>query len=178
MGPGNTKLVEFSEFTRVIQAHISDIKALENLRLCAITDDELPELTRLVWELIAGLKVGIGETRIVSGSKTIHHILPELIPPIDRQYTLRFFYDSTMINGGDALAFHEIFPLLRRIGRQSADKIAATVGKSPMDTSETKVIDNAIVGFCLRHLAKSPKTNAINFGTVPTTLNSDVAEVE
>jgi len=154
LGPGNTKLVDFDTFSAVVAAQIDNIEALEHLKLCDIADDELPELTRRLWEIIANLRVGVGETRIVSGSKTLHHILPDLIPPIDRQYTLRFFYDNTMINGGDARVFREIFPLLRRISCESRDLIRGAVGKSPMGTSEAKIVDNAIVGFCLIHLRK------------------------
>jgi hypothetical protein len=37
------------------------------------------------------LKLSVSEATIVVNSKALHHLFPELIPPIDRQYTIRFF---------------------------------------------------------------------------------------
>jgi hypothetical protein len=37
------------------------------------------------------LKLSVSEATIVVNSKALFHVLPQLIPPIDRQYTVRFF---------------------------------------------------------------------------------------
>jgi hypothetical protein len=41
--------------------------------------------------VIARIKVSTSRTQIVAGSKFLHHVLPDLVPPIDRRYTFRFF---------------------------------------------------------------------------------------
>jgi hypothetical protein len=35
--------------------------------------------------------LSVAGSTVVVNSKALHHVLPELIPPIDRQYTIRFF---------------------------------------------------------------------------------------
>jgi hypothetical protein len=49
------------------------------------------ELAPKLWDIVAHLKVSTSETQIVAGSKALHHALPDLVPPIDRQCTFRFF---------------------------------------------------------------------------------------
>ena len=41
---------------------------------------------------ISGLRISASETQIVAGSRALHHVLPELVPPIDREHTIQFFY--------------------------------------------------------------------------------------
>ena len=43
------------------------------------------------WQIIAAIKVSTSRTQSVAASKMLHHFLPDLIPPIDRQYTFSFF---------------------------------------------------------------------------------------
>ena len=44
-----------------------------------------------VYRLIAALEVVTNKARIVAGIKTLHHLLPDLVPPMDRQWTGLFF---------------------------------------------------------------------------------------
>jgi hypothetical protein len=71
------------------------------------------------------------------------------MPPIDREYTLRFFYNP--LNQGDEVAFKEIYPYFHKIASACRDEIVTYIGHG-MNTSQTKVIDNAIVGFVLKDL--------------------------
>ena len=41
--------------------------------------------------------MSVAAAQIVANSKALHHLLPALVPPIDREYTFRFFYDRTML---------------------------------------------------------------------------------
>ena len=78
-------------------------------------------------------------------------MLPELVPPIDRQYIFRFFTGQKAVNRGDEHAFLEWFPLLCEIGRRCPDEIGAALERGGvMATSQSKVIDNAIIGFMQR----------------------------
>jgi hypothetical protein len=86
------------------------------------------------------------QAKIVAGSKALHHVLTELIPPIDREYTIRFFFHHKSFSRGDEVAFHEMFPYFCRIAIESREKIERRIGQG-MNSSVTKVIDNAIVGF-------------------------------
>jgi len=86
----------------------------------------------------------------VANSKALHHLLPALVPPIDRAYTLRFFYADTTLSKGDEATFKEIYPYFHRIAVARREQITSHLGTG-MNTSETKVIDNAIVAFVRTH---------------------------
>jgi hypothetical protein len=89
----------------------------------------------------------------VAGAKALHHVLPGLVPPIDREYTIRFFFHSTTLNHGDERAFKEMYPHFQEISSVSLEEIRSRLGDG-MNTSETKVLDNAIVGYVMEHYGK------------------------
>jgi hypothetical protein len=88
-----TKLTDFTEFNNSILAFREVFNCLQSLDLRTISDDDLEHvLCKELKNIFYGLKVSISDSFLVANSKTMHHILPNLIPPIDRQYTVRFFY--------------------------------------------------------------------------------------
>ena len=153
MGPGNTKLRRLDEFKATFRAQASNVERLQHLRIEELRSDEVPVVVEVAWEIISNLKVGIGETLLIANSKALHHLLPDLIPPIDRTYTLKFFTDRREIYPGrDAeLLFRAIYPLFHEIAVLCSVEIDGfiTVPPAAMNTSVTKVIDNAIVGFMI-----------------------------
>ena len=79
--------------------------------------------------------------------KALHHVLPDLVLPIDREHTIRFFFDNkNFIQGKDEVAFLEMFPYFHLMAVRCRDKIEMRIGRG-MNTSPTKVLDNAIVGY-------------------------------
>jgi hypothetical protein len=108
--------------------------------------EEVTSVSEQVWAVISGLNIGCGLTKIVAGSKALHHVLPALVPPIDREYTIRFFFHHKSLSQGDKIAFREIYPRFHRIAVACRGQIQGRIGRG-MNTSATKVIDNAIVGF-------------------------------
>jgi len=161
MGRGQTKLVPFGVFRRSFIAQKLAIRKLETLEIDQIPSDRIGHVSAKLWDIIENLRVGIGSTKIVAGSKALHHLLPELVPPIDGKYTLRFFYGQreTGLNQGDRTAFLEIYPHFCRVASARSKNIQKHVAEGialdgSMNTSKTKVIDNAIVGFVLRKLRK------------------------
>lgn len=155
MGPGSTKLAEIGELKTSFERQKERIRALQPFELDNIPNDELGSVTLALWDVLDNLQVGVGETKIVAGSKALHHLLPNLIPPIDGEYTLRFFYNNrgTALNQGDENAFKEIYPYFCQIALSCVKEIGKHIGHG-MNTSKTKVIDNAIVGFVLQELPK------------------------
>ncbi len=76
--------------------------------------------------------------------------LPDLIPPVDRQCTFRFFTGQKAVRGGDRRAFLERFPYLAEIGRRCKDHIEAAIRQgNRMSAGRAEVIDNAIIGFMI-----------------------------
>jgi len=148
MGKQRAKVVEFSLVVESFRVMAEPIQLLWDRRITNIGDDEVAGVSDQVWKVIAGLQVSQSETRIVAGSKALHHVLPDLVPPIDRQYTFQFFTGQKSVQHGEAAAFAEWFPYFCEIGRSCQGDIELIVNRGGfMATSPAKVIDNAVIGF-------------------------------
>ena len=150
MGPGYTKLVDIRSLKSSFRQQRGRIAQIDMLRMEEVGYDEVNDVATSVWEILRELKVGIGKTLLVANSKALHHLLPDLVPPIDRNYTLNFFVGRPYIRRGrDADYFRALFPLFREIAINCQTDIRARIRTPPdgMNTSVTKVIDNAILGF-------------------------------
>lgn len=153
MGPGNAKLVEFRQFTQAFRQRKDAICELSSVRIDDLADDQVKRVAAQIWRLVAGLEIGLGEARIVRGSKALHHFLPDLVPPIDRAYTLKFFFHvNTFDQEKEQVCFMAAYPWFRTIAIQCRREVARRLSAdSGWDTSITKVIDNAIVGYVRKH---------------------------
>lgn len=57
--------------------------------------NDLEKNKDIIKEVFLGLKISKSNSLVVANSKTMHHLLWDLIPPIDREHTIRFFrYDK------------------------------------------------------------------------------------
>jgi hypothetical protein len=162
-----SKLKSFNEFVAALRAKRSEIFALENK---AIDDPQLNvnETGQQLWRLIDSLDIVGNNTRIVAGSKALHHLLPELMVPIDRAYTQRFFcWQSPTFQYEQRAVFEQAFAAFAEIARRTNPGQYVNSG---WHSSRTKVIDNAIVGLISDQqaaaeksgIAKAQKTNRQN----------------
>jgi hypothetical protein len=149
MGPGNTKLRAFDEFAKSLRHQRDAIAVLDDLSLSQLSCVELEPATNQVWQVIEALNVSVAEVRIVANSKTLHHLVPDLIPPIDRSYTYKFFYDRMMLSIPEKEAFREMFARFHLIATQASGSISNLLGAG-WNTSVTKVMDNALVGYVIQ----------------------------
>jgi hypothetical protein len=92
MGDGKTKLVRWSEFSASLLKHKETLESLRALRMMDITDAEYLRVIDRLRTPYIDMRISISDASIVGNSKALFHLLPELIPPIDRQYTWRFFH--------------------------------------------------------------------------------------
>jgi hypothetical protein len=153
MGPKGAKLVEFERFCDGLQQQSEILAALEPF---AITDlDDVGHVTDMIWRAVSSARLSASGTQIVAGTKAFHHLLPDLVPPIDRTYTIRFFHENTLMSRGDEDAFREVYPALVQISAGAADHLTVN-DRSPMNTSRTKILDNAIVGYVWGKLKDVP----------------------
>jgi hypothetical protein len=151
MGPGFAKLAKLDDIKESFRKMKEQISKIQCFKITNIRDSDICSVTSDLWEVFENTRVCVSQTKIVANSKALHHIIPDLMPPIDREYTLRFFYNHTTLNQGDEVAFKEIYPHFHRIASTCKDKIMSRIVVG-MNTSQTKVIDNAIVGFVLKEL--------------------------
>ena len=153
MGPRGAKLADMSQIKDSFAHQEASIREVQSLSMCTIPSADVAHVTSRVWSILDGLGVGASGTKLVANSKALHHLLPALVPPIDRAYTLRFFYNNMMLSKGDEATFKEIYPRFHRIAVACRDQIASHLGTG-LNTSETKVIDNAIIGFVRTQLPR------------------------
>lgn len=148
MGKQSAKVGSFEAMAGSFRSCASAIESLSTSRITDLESAEASTVASSVWEVIASLQVSTSGTRIVAGSKALHHVLPNLVPPIDRQYTFRFFTGQMNVTTGDKNAFLEWFPYFCQIGRDCKEVIAVKIERGGfMATGPAKVIDNAIMGF-------------------------------
>jgi hypothetical protein len=148
MGRQPAKVGDFADMVASFRRSLSGIEALWDRRIVAIPAGDVDEVAGELWGVISNLNVSTSGTRVVAGTKALHHVLPDLVPPIDRRYTFRFFTGQMNVGYGDQQAFLEWFPYLCEIGRERRLEIEAAVDRGGfMATGPAKVIDNAIMGF-------------------------------
>ncbi|RLG39975.1 MAG: hypothetical protein DRO05_07535, partial [Thermoproteota archaeon] len=149
MGQGKTKLVEFTDFVETLQAQKDKILNLQGLKLTLLSEEELENVANELWTIISHLKVSVARTQLIAASKALHHLLPDLIPPIDNQHTLKFVYGYNPPYCSEERKlerrFKKVYRCIWRIGVRKRDIILQWIGRG-FHTSETKVIDNAIIG--------------------------------
>jgi hypothetical protein len=138
------KLRSVEEFAFALRAKGPEIVALEGT---AIDDPKMNvyETGKQVWHLIDTLGIVDNKTRIVPGTKALHHLLPELVVPMDRAYTQRFFcWQNPTFQYEQQRCFDHAFAAFADVARKANP--AQYVGHSGWHTSRTKVIDNALIG--------------------------------
>jgi hypothetical protein len=151
MGDTWTKLRDLPDIVASFLSQRNTIERVQELRLSNLARSEVPQVASTLWGIMDHLEVGLQDTKLVVNSKALHHLLPDLMPPIDRQYSLKFFYNNTNMNRAEGILLGEVYAQFHRIAQAVAPKFASLLG-CDMHTSETKIIDNAIVGYVLAEL--------------------------
>jgi hypothetical protein len=143
IGSRASTLRPFADFVAALRAEAKEIESLDGLAINQPSLDVNAVGTTLA-RLAQSLEIVDNKARIVPGSKALHHLLPELVVPIDREYTQRFFeWANPTFQRFPERCFREAFSAFVAIARQANP--AQYVGDG-WYTSQTKVIDNAIVG--------------------------------
>jgi hypothetical protein len=147
MGAQATKVGDFTQITTELREAAPALEQLWPLRITNLSPQEAGNAAATAWEVIDHIKVSTSRTQIVAGSKMLHHLLPDLIPPIDRRYTFRFFTGKITV-ASDRAAFLDWFPQLANIGAQCHQPVLEAIRRGGfMATGEAKIIDNAIMGY-------------------------------
>ena len=143
IGSRASKLRPFPEFVTALQAQGGTIEQLDGLAIDQPTLD-VNSVGNTLARLAQSLDIVANKVRIVPGSKALHHLLPELVVPVDREYTQRFFEWATpTVQNFPERCFRQAFNSFASIAREANPE--QYVGEG-WYTSRTKVIDNAIVG--------------------------------
>jgi hypothetical protein len=143
------RLVEWPQFRTRFGRCIRELEALDGLSLDS-ADLPVCDVADRVWDLIEKMAISENSAKLVAGTKALHHLLPQLVVPMDRAFTGAFFgWNNYNWQYAQVETLRSAFEVFSRISREVAP--AKYIGKN-WRSSRTKVIDNAIVAFCRRNL--------------------------
>jgi hypothetical protein len=106
-------------------------------------------------KIFKGIDVMASRTKLVGNSKVMAHLMPNIVPPVDREYTLYYLKGNKNIkndldNEWDLLktSIKDFFiPIASNpCFKQLACSWMSNPGEYPWDTSIFKIIDNLIIG--------------------------------
>ena len=144
LGARGSNLRPLTEFGPALQSVSAALEPLESLRIDA-DDLDVEECTKSVWRAVGSVGVVRNKAVLVAGSKTLHHLLPDLVPPMDRAYTRPFFgWHDQRFQNHQAECFRLAFTALVIVARRA--HVAQYVGTHPWHSSVSKVLDNGVVG--------------------------------
>lgn len=160
MNRRGAKLNDFALFKNSIREHKEKINLLKRYKLETLNEDNKKKVLEIINSLFRDLDL-VGKSwtgnkiksKLVAFSKTLHFLLPNLIVPIDRKYTINFFYGSIDIptdmdnqknNKKQIEVFNELYEKFYEIAKIYNLKRYLD---SQWNTSIPKIIDNAIIGY-------------------------------
>lgn len=147
MGGEAGRLVEFDKFCQRLESLRPGLHRLQRLHLDELASQEDIDTTRdSLWNLIESMRLRpVNKPYLVVASKALHHLLPDLVVPIDGRHTVKFFLWPNDWRKKQREMFFEIFPCLVDMAKRIKPEVGAYIGQ-PFHRSLPKVIDNAIVG--------------------------------
>lgn len=151
-GTRGATMPAFNDFKNSILAEKVKTRLLEwkDLRIetidCVTFNDILSDLADVCFSIEA---TTCANTKIVSGSKTLAHILPNLVCPIDRKYTQPFFCAHLGSMAQEREFFEEVMKTMWHFYQdlQVLKTIHAPLPNTPFFESYPKIFDNLVIAY-------------------------------
>lgn len=157
-----TKLTNWEIFSSSLRAKAKDLERFKSYDMVQLSEREYDDAVASLSDCYRALKLSISDATIVVNSKALFHLLPRLVPPIDRQYTVRFFnqqsaqwrdskgkFKTIMLPAGIDGQF-QLFQTICGKVKRLADRVEQSLLDIELrehGVSAPKAIDNAIVAF-------------------------------
>ena len=166
MDSGKAKLQDFDRFNAAVRnLAASDIfQELEGHRIAEV-DTNWHDRLQAIWGLLEGdSRIMASDSVLVGASKLLHHLVPDLFPPMDRKYTLYlmshvnrkdFKISTTSAQHPDFEVFYRTMLFCSYAARTCPDIERHVILDRPMSGSVPKVIDNAIIAYVAPYLVRS-----------------------
>ena len=93
-GKGGSKMPNFKDFSNSIKSVSSTLYKYQHTKIENVSANDIAQVIAELSDICFGvnsIKASTTKSKFVSASKTLAHILPDLVPPMDRQYTIKFF---------------------------------------------------------------------------------------
>lgn len=141
-------------------------ESLEKSKLESISDNDFKKLE----ELFTNLQISKTDAKLVGFSKLVHFYLPNLVAPIDRTYTLNFFYPKN--NGNEKTpsyfpsgkienqfnVFKEIHKIYSELARDY--NLEQYISNKGWNRNIPKIIDNAVMAAVRKRKSQTVKMPA------------------
>ena len=151
MGKGGSKMQPFDIFRQSIEPLRAKLEEAQEYNYEKMDNRKWNVLK----DIFQRINVMASGTSLVGNSKVMHHMLPNIVPPIDREYTLRFLRGNTNITND----INYEWKLMREIiseffipvasdrnFKMKATDWMAKYDDYPWDTSIIKIVDNLVIG--------------------------------
>lgn len=146
MGSKGAKMPEYKVFKESILSKEEKLRKWKNLRIETISQKDFDELLNNLTDVCFSIKASTSKSQIVSGSKTLAHILPNLVCPIDRQYTLNFFNLKPNSNNEQRI-FQYVMKSMYEFFQCKDNMKKIKCSSKPFFRSYPKIYDNLIIAF-------------------------------
>lgn len=144
MNSRGAKLKDFPSFVNSIKKYQADFEKLKNGKI-----EDLSKYKEILEKLFSKLELVAPEKPpLVTFSKTLHFILPDLIAPIDRRYTIRFFYGTSnnkCFKTPEA-QFETFWKIETAFSKFAQSKDLSIYIDDYWNRSVPKILDNAVIG--------------------------------
>jgi hypothetical protein len=163
MNTKGAKLSKLTDFKKSIKKHADTIQSLVKVKLEKVkeADGNLKEAIDSLFGLFDNHQLVQTKSPLVTFSKTMHFFLPDLFMPIDRKYTLQFFYgkppyksenygryDLTNTIEKQKQCFLDIFEQFRQFAKKHHETLQKQVdADSRWSRNIPKIIDNIIIAY-------------------------------
>ena len=142
------KLAEFNAFKELLRGNKELILSLGKFRIEGLTESETEKVLGVMEQLFYNLKdLCHQESKVVTFSKCLHFLLPNLIVPVDRKYTLAFFGYKYNIPKELPKQFELYQNLFLAFTELSHNFDLKKYSKSRWNENIPKVLDNIIIGY-------------------------------
>jgi|ERR1035437_2296338 hypothetical protein len=150
MNQRGARLSSLDAFQKSIIENRNRIIFLKKYKIETIDTSDFEFLKKELEYLFINLKlVEEGKPKLVTFSKTLHFFLPNLLMPIDRSYTLKFFYESTDIpnHNNDDQQFEMYFDILLDFNQFVITNNFESYKDDIFHRNIPKIIDNIIIKY-------------------------------
>ena len=149
------QLKDFPVFHSVITNFIQNLIPISHLSITELTENNITSIINLFEENSVMHSI----PKLAGNSKALHHILPNIIPPIDGNYTIKFFNlrNRRRGQGNNAKMIDESNNFEFIIKKYQ--HIINTINwneihyNGEMNATRIKLVDNAIIGYRLEQKA-------------------------
>lgn len=155
------KLAEFNTFSETLQKLLMGVGDLAGQSITDLSDCDAVSVVKKLAPLVDLGGITASGAPLVANTKTLHFILPDLVPPMDRTYTGRFFFGPNkglLMPGPARKNFEYMFSALHGLARRHAKLLRSATGTSYLCLGHAKGLDNAVIGYVLTHPRYFPKS--------------------